>query len=201
MDTSINCDQRKSLLFSITKPVVFSFLVQYHRARYSQASSIAPRNHPSMWHFVSPWRLYYIAFTAVFHRVFFPRHSIFSFDRGKRPICWTKPCTNVFFHHFYPLSLSIYERQRLFHVYFMEAIMILSHDTMHFNLCLIIYTFGNPLCANNARLWMWFRICFSNDIRCEFCESARRSACSIACVSIWHRLVGRGTVAVLLKTD
>lgn len=114
MDTSINCDPRKSLLFSITKPVVFSFLVQYHRARYSQASSIAPRNHSSMWHFVSPWRLYYIAFTAVFHRVFFPRHSIFSFDRGKRLICWTKPCTNVFFHHSYPLSLSIYERQWMF---------------------------------------------------------------------------------------
>lgn len=39
-----------------------------------------------------------------------------------------------------------------FHVYSMEAIMILGHDTMHFNLSLIIYTFGNALCANNARL-------------------------------------------------
>lgn len=99
------------------------------------------------------------------------------------------------------LYLSMNGNGCSFHVYSMEAIMILGHDTMHFNLSLIIYTFGNPLCANNARLWMWFRICFSNDIRCEFCESARRSACSIACVSIWHRLVGRGTVVVLLKTD
>lgn len=109
MDTSINCNPRKPLLFSITKPVVFSFLVQYHRARYSQASSIAPRNHPSMWHFVSPWRLYYIAFTAVFHRVFFPRHSIFSFDRGKRLICWTKPCNQCLLSSFLsPFSIYLW---------------------------------------------------------------------------------------------
>lgn len=71
-------------------------------------------------------------------------------------------------------------QQRIFvsRLFYIRTIMILGHSTTSFDLSLIIYAFDNPLCENNTRTRIRFRICFLSDIRCEFSEPVHRSSCS-----------------------